>query len=95
MVIVVSRLFAVEVDGKATLAFEARNFREAKELCKESWLRGDLSSLKNDGIPLCNDKSKISVRLANAEEAIIFGQAVSAAEPTDDLLLAYLVELDV
>jgi hypothetical protein len=42
-----SRVFALEVDGKPALAFEARNVPQAQELCKESWLRDDLASLKS------------------------------------------------
>ena len=56
---------------------------EARELCKERWLRADLSSQKSNGIPLCD-----------AEEATLFDQAAGASTPSDDLVLAYLVELD-
>ena len=91
---VFSRVFALEVDGKPTLAFEARNSQQAQELCKESWLRDDLASLKSGGVPLYTAQSKLSVRPAAAEEAAIFSQASDAAKPCDDMVLAYLVELD-
>jgi hypothetical protein len=45
-----SRVFTVEVDGRPTLAFEASRKKEAQEICKESWLRGDLI-LSSGGIP--------------------------------------------
>jgi hypothetical protein len=38
--------------------------------------------------------AKLSVRSANAKEATIFSQAASANRRTDDMVLAYLVELD-
>ena len=44
-------VFAMDIDGKPTLAFEAKNVREASELCKEDWLRADLSVLTSNGIP--------------------------------------------
>ena len=34
------------------------------------------------------------VRPATAEEVIVFGHMSKAAKPSDDLMLAYLVELD-
>jgi hypothetical protein len=66
-----SRVFTLEVDGRPVLAFEASNFREANQLCKERWLRDDLMSLKSAGAPLGTDLSKLSVRSANPEEAIL------------------------
>ena len=38
-----SRVFTLEVDGRPTLAFEASNYSEARQLCKETWLLDDLS----------------------------------------------------
>lgn len=70
--IVFSRTFALEVDGKPTLVFEARTVRQAQELCKESWLHDDLVSLTSEGAPLCGARSKMSVLPATAAEAAIF-----------------------
>jgi hypothetical protein len=94
MAFVVARVFALDVDGKPTLAFEAQNMMEARELCRKVWLRSDLSSQKSNGIPLCDANSKLSTRRASAEEATLFGQARGAAKPSGELVLAYLVELD-
>jgi hypothetical protein len=88
------RVFTLEVDGRPTLSFEASSVRLAMEIRNERWLRDDLTSLTSNGIPLCNTKSKISVRPANAEEASVFHQAAKEAQPSDDILLAYLVDLD-
>jgi hypothetical protein len=91
---VFSRTFALEVDGKPTLVFGARTVRQAQELCKESWLHDDLVSLKSGGAPLCGARSKMSVRPATAAEAAVFKGASDAVKPSDELVLAYLVELD-
>jgi hypothetical protein len=89
-----SRVFTLEVDGRPTLSFEATSAREAMGIRKEVWLRVDLSSQLSNGIPLCSAKSKLSIRPANVEEAIVFSVAASEAKPSDDMLLAYLVDLD-
>lgn len=89
------RVFTLEVDDRPVLAFEASNFREAQQLCKERWLRDDLMALKSAGAPLGAALSKLSARSANPDEAIIFDRAATAGNlPTDDMILAYLVELD-
>ena len=66
---------------------------EARELCKERWLRADLVRRKAMGFRYAMPISKLSVRRANAEEATLFDQAAGASTPSDDLVLAYLVEL--
>lgn len=94
MAVFVGSIFAMEVDGKATFAFEAKNFREAFELCKENWLRADLIEITSDGIPLCSETAKLTVRKADEAEASVYKGAALQAQ-TDDLVLAYLVDLDV
>ena len=88
-------VFALDVDGKPTLTFEATSTQEARELCNQEWLRADLSLKKSNGSPLCGLDSKLSVRRATADEVEVFYQsAETATTPSDELLLAYLVELD-
>lgn len=89
-----SRVFTLEVDDRPILTFEADRFREAQELCKEPWLRADLRALTSNGVPVMRTDAKLSVRPASAEEATIFSHAASANERSDDMVLAYLVELD-
>ena len=89
-----SRVFTLLIDDRPTLSFEASTTKQAMEIRKEPWLREDLISQTSNGIPLCSAKSKLSVRPANVEEAIMFNQAASVAKPSDEILLAYLVELD-
>jgi hypothetical protein len=87
-------VFAMDIDGKPTFAFEAKNLREASELCKEVWLRADLSALTSNGIPLCTAVAKMTVRRATESEMQVYRDADREAQASDDLLLAYLVELD-
>ncbi len=86
-------IFTIEIDGKPTVVFEAKNFREAFELCKEDWLRADLIGLTSNGFPLCTPKAKLTVRKADEIETQIYRQAERQVQ-TDDLVLAYLVDLD-
>lgn len=87
-------IFTIEVDGKPTVSFEARQLREASELCTAQWLREDLNALSSNGIPLSGIGSKLRARTANEAERELYRQAVQDAEASDDILFAYLVELD-
>jgi hypothetical protein len=87
-------IFTIEVDGKATLAFEAKRYSDAEAICGDEGLRTKLSLLKSDGVPICGDNALLNVRLARPDEAAIYKQAVGASQATDDLMLVYLVEVD-
>ena len=87
-------IFTIEIDGKPTLAFEARQLPEAAELSREEWLRADLNTLSSNGVPLCGIDSKLKARTANEAEREIYREAVKEAKASDEIVLAYLVELD-
>lgn len=87
-------VYTIEVDGKPTVAFEATSLREASELCCEEWLRADLSVLKSGGSPLCNSIAILKVRVANDAETHLYRSAEEVVQASDDLVLAYLVDLD-
>ena len=87
-------IYAIDVNGRPTIAFEAKSFREARELCKEQWLRGDLGALTSNGFPLCSVDAKLTVRRATEDERRIYEEAEQSVQASDDLVLAYLVELD-
>lgn len=90
-----SRVFTLEVDERPILAFEAQAAREAQSLCKETWLREDLASLKSRGQSLLTTAdAKLSVRPATAEEAAAFSHGADVAKPSDDMVMVYLIELD-
>ena len=42
-------IWTLEVDGRPTLAFEAKRYREANELCHQHWLRVELGLQKFNG----------------------------------------------
>jgi hypothetical protein len=87
-------IFTVEIDGSPTLAFEAKNMTEARGLCKEQWLLEDLSALSSGGLALCGVGAKLAVRRATECETQVYKEAERCVPVSDDLMLAYLVELD-
>jgi len=86
-------VFTVDVDGKPTIAFEAKNLREAHELSSEEGSRADLCALRSDGKPICN-AARIKARIANEPERQAFYEAANVLQASEDFVLAYLVKLD-
>lgn len=88
-------IFTLNIGGKPVLAFEAKNLREAWELCHEEWLRDEVARLRSNGLPLWDGAAKLQSRSATETERAKYREAAKAAEsPADELVLAYLVELD-
>jgi hypothetical protein len=87
-------IFTIDVDGKPTIAFEANKLREAAELCNEEWFRADLNTLSSNGVPLCGIGSKLRARIANEPERDVYRKAAQVAKASDDIVFAYLLELD-
>jgi hypothetical protein len=91
---VMSRLFTIEIGDIPTLTFEAQTLREAHELCNEQWLKDDLAEAKSDGAPLWDGKAKLRARMARHDESALFAEANNNGQPSDGLMLVFLVELD-
>jgi hypothetical protein len=91
---VLPSIFTLEIGGTPTLTFEARNLREAHELCREEWLKQFLSQAKSEGTPLWNGTAKMRARIALPEESAVFAEAKNSTQPSDGLTFVYLVELD-
>lgn len=72
---VLPMVYIIEIGGTATLAFEARNIREAHELCREEWLKQDLSQSKTQGVSLWDGKAKLRARIARPDEVVRFAEA--------------------
>jgi hypothetical protein len=87
------RVFVLETNGNAILAFEAATMREAMELARETWLRNELEQLTSNDAPVWDSKAPIKARTASPEEAEIFRQAAKE-EDIDDLHIVCLIELD-
>ena len=92
--IMLPSIFTIEIGDTPTLALEAQNLREAHELCQEQWLKSDLAEAKSNGAPLWDGKAKLRARMASPDESAMFADAKNNGEPSDGLMLVYLVELD-
>ncbi|MEH2507719.1 MULTISPECIES: hypothetical protein [unclassified Bradyrhizobium] len=88
-------IFTLDIGGRPTLAFEAKNLRESQQLCHEHWLRQDIAGLTSNGAPLWDGKARLRARRSTENEIALYREAArDAAQPQEDLLLAFLVELD-
>jgi hypothetical protein len=87
-------IWTLEIDGKPTLAFGARKYHEANEICRQEWLRIELGQRKINNVPLCGADSHLRIRLARPAEMLLYRQAAEANKLSDNNL-AYLIELDV
>ena len=87
-------IFTVEINGRPTLALQAKRYRDAERLCEHGRLRTTLSTITSHGAPLCDESATMKVRLATADEAVLYRQATQSAEPSSDTNVVYLVDLD-
>ena len=87
-------IFTIVIDGKPILVFEAKNLREASELCHEQWLKSDLAEAESEGLPLWDGKAELRARIALPDESALFAETRNNGQPSDGIVLVYLVELD-
>jgi hypothetical protein len=88
-------IFTLDIGGRPVLTFEARNLKEARELSHEQWLRADVVRLRSNGIPLWDGAASLRSRMSTAEEREVYREAARSSQSlADELVLAYLVELD-
>jgi hypothetical protein len=87
-------IFTMEINGTPTVALQAKRHKDAESLCEQAWLRADLSRLTSNGSPLWDASAIMKVRLATPAEATLYRQATQSTEPSDDLNVVYLVDLD-
>ena len=87
-------IFTIEIDGTPTVTFEAKSLREANEICNAPWLGEDLASAHCNGAPLWDGEAPLRARMSYADEIATFADASKDAQPSDGMLLVYLVELD-
>jgi hypothetical protein len=80
-------VFTIEIGGRPTLTFQAQNLREAHELCREEWLKGDLAEAKSDGAPLWDGKAELRARIALPDESALFAEVTNNGKPSDGLML--------
>ena len=87
-------VFTIEIGGKPTVTFEAKSLREASEICDAPWLGEDFASANSNGAPLWDGKAQLRARMGYEDEIARFSDASKDAQPSDGMLLVYLVELD-
>jgi hypothetical protein len=87
-------IFTLEINGRPTLALQAKRHADAERLCEYDRLRTKLSTVMSDGTPLCDASATMKLRLANVEEAVLYRRAAQSTEPSSDTNVVYLVDLD-
>jgi hypothetical protein len=87
-------IFTIEINGRPTLALQAKRHKDAERLCEHGRLRTKLSTITSHGNPLCDAGATMNVRLATADEAVLYRRATQSTEPSSDTNAVYLVDLD-
>ena len=87
-------IFTIEINGRPILALQAKRHKDAERLCEHDRLRTELSTITSGGTPLYDASATMKVRLATAEEAVLYRQATQSTEPSSDTTVVYLVDLD-
>jgi hypothetical protein len=87
-------IFTIEINGRPTLALQAKRHADAERLCQHGRLRTELSTITSHGTPLCDAGASMKVRLATADEAVLYRRATQSTEPSSETNVVYLVDLD-
>jgi hypothetical protein len=72
-------VYAVDVGGRPTVAFEAASLAKARSLSRELWFRVDVASVTSNSDPLWDGEAELAVRPATAHEMALFWRAASGA----------------
>ena len=87
-------IFTIEINGRPTLALQAKRHKDAERLCEYDRLRTKLGTITSHGTPLCDASATMKLRLATAEEAALYRRATQSTDPSIDTNVVYLVDLD-
>ena len=87
-------VFTIEINGRPTLALQAKRHKDAEHLSEHGRLRTTLSTITSHGTPLCDASATMKVRLATAEVAALYRRATQSTDPSSDTNVVYLVDLD-
>ena len=85
-------VFTIEINDRPTLALQAKRHTDAECLCEHGRLRTTLSTITSHGTPLCDATATMKLRLATAEEAVLYPRASQSTEPSSDTHIVYLVD---
>ncbi len=88
------QIFVLEIDGRPTLAFEAADVKQAREISGDADLRTDLCALTSAGVPICTGAAVLTARPANGDETRSFERAVHLAPASDEPTMAFLIQVD-
>ena len=55
-------IFTIEINGRPTLALQAKRHKDAERLCEHGQLRTRLSKITSHGTPLCDASATMKVR---------------------------------
>ena len=56
-------IFTIEINGRPTLALQARRHRDVERLCEDGRLRTRLSTITSHGTPLCDASGTMKVEI--------------------------------
>ena len=87
-------IFALEIDGRPTLVFEAKGIAEACDICLDSEMKLDLGELTSDGVPIYTEGATLVPRPAVQSEIAAFKRAVELAPASDEPTMAFLIKID-
>ena len=87
-------VFTLEINGTPTIALQARRYREAIHFCEKERLRADLTASTSHGVPLCDARAKMRVRLATFIEADLYRKATKSIPSSRKFAVMYLVDRD-
>jgi hypothetical protein len=87
-------IFAIEADRKPLLAFAAKKHQDAEAFCADERVLTKLRSAKSSGVPLCNDKSILRVRLASSDERARYHDRTKNRSSMENRAAVFLVEVD-
>jgi hypothetical protein len=63
-------------------------------MCHEKWLKDDLAEAKSNSAPLWDGKVELRARTALPDERALFAVAKKNGQPSDGLIVVFLVEVD-
>ena len=89
-----ARIFAIDINGRPTLCFNATDASEAIGICSLDEFRADLMALSSDGVAICDAASVFAVRAASEEEIAVFDRAMAKEPAGDGPAFVFLVGVD-
>jgi hypothetical protein len=87
-------IFVLEIEGRPTLAFEARDPTEALQIGSDAGLRMDLMEFTSNGVSICAPESMLNIRRAMQTEIQVFKNAIEVAPKCDQPTIAFLIGID-